>query len=297
MTIKKLLKSGFEFLGERENALLDCEVILANVLGVEKEYLIAHNDQKIGGDGFGSGAASSNFGSDLIDLFWVYLKRVHDGEPVAYLIREKEFYGLNFYVDQRVLVPRPETEQLVETVLNFLKETPERKFRIIDVGTGSGNIAVALATNFQNLEVTALDISEAALEVARVNVDQHGVEDRVQLCQSDLLEVVEDGENYDIIVANLPYIGIETNSEIEAGVKKYQPSSALFAGSDGLELYKKMFQQVRDKCVRCELIIGEIGSAQRVDLEPLLNKYFEQNWRIESDLAGKDRMFVIKFDD
>lgn len=301
MSIKDLIKQGYEFLGDEavENALLDCEVILANVLGVEKEYLIAHSDQEIGGD--------SEFSEDLIDLFWAYLKKVKNGEPVAYLTREKEFYGVNFYVDNRVLVPRPETEQLVETVLTYLEEksgmsrgreleVDSEKFRVLDVGTGSGNIAISLAVNFQNLEATALDISEAALEVARVNVDQHGVEDRVQLCQSDLLEVIEDGEKYDVIVANLPYIGMETNSEVEEKVKKHEPSSALFAGMDGLELYKKMFQQMRDKNVKCDMIVGEFGSMQRKDMENLLSQFFEQRWSIENDLAGLPRMFVVRLD-
>lgn len=283
MTIKEILKSGYEFLGKGETALLDCELILANVLGVDKEYLISHG-------------GNSEFGEDLINLFWAYLKRVKAGEPVAYILKEKEFYGLNFYVDNRVLIPRPETELLVERVLDYLENNAEegRIFKILDVGTGSGNIAVALAANFHNLEVTALDLSGDALEVARINIDQHGVEDRTQIFQSDLLEVVEEGEKYDVIVANLPYIGTVSNNDVEENVRKYEPARALFAGNDGLELYKKMFQQVLDRRIDYGLIVGEIGSMQRKDLEQLLSKYFEQNWRIEKDLAGNDRMFIVK---
>lgn len=285
MILKDVLKSGFEFLGQRSSALLDCELILANVLGVDKEYLISHS-------------GNSEFSEDLINLFWAYLKRVKAGEPVAYILKEKEFYSLNFYVDNRVLIPRPETELLVEKVLDFLESNAEegRIFKILDVGTGSGNIAVALATNFQNSEVTALDLSEEALEVARINIDQHGVEDRTQIFQSDLLEVIEEGEKYDVIVANLPYIGTVSNNDVEENVRKYEPAGALFAGNDGLELYKKMFQQVVDKRVGHEMIIGEIGSMQRKDLELLLDKYFEQNWVIEKDLEGNDRMFVVDGD-
>ncbi|MBI5754159.1 peptide chain release factor N(5)-glutamine methyltransferase [Candidatus Peregrinibacteria bacterium] len=285
MTIKHIIKQGFEFLEVHENSLLDCEVILANVLGVDKEYLIAHSDQEIGGE--------SEFGDDLIELFWAYLKKVKEGQPVAYILKEKEFYGLNFYVDNRVLVPRPETELLVETVLNYLEGSDSEKFRILDVGTGSGNIAISLAANFQDLEVTALDLSEEALEVARVNVDQHGVEDRVQLAQSDLLDVVEEGENYHVIVANLPYIGIETNSDVDENVRKHEPKAALFAGADGLVLYKKMFQQIKDKNLSYNMIVGEFGSMQQKDMADLLNNFFEQKWRIEKDLAGFPRMFVI----
>lgn len=300
MKIKGLLKSGYDFLGRRDNALLDCELIFANVLGVDKEYLISHSDEEIG--------EQNNFGEDLVELFWVYLKRVKSGEPVAYILCEKEFYGLNFYVDNRVLIPRPETELLVGKVLNYLVEDEKnfklrcdlesdlKKFKILDVGTGSGNIAISLASNFQNLEVTALDLSEEAMEVARINVDQHGVEDRVQVFQSDVLEVIEEGENYDVIVANLPYVGTVSNNNIEENVRKYEPVQALFAGNDGLELYKKMFQQIFDKRIDYGIIIGEIGSMQRKDMGFLLSKYFGQNWLIEKDLQGNDRMFVVDGD-
>jgi release factor glutamine methyltransferase len=291
MTIKDLIKQGYEFLEGAENAVLNCEVVLANVLGVEKEYLIGHSDEEVE--------------DDLVDLFMLYLKKVKDGEPVAYILKEKEFYGLSFYVDNRVLVPRPETEQLVETVLSFLEEkygvkrsrefeSDAEKFRVLDVGTGSGNIAISLATNFQNLEAVAVDVSDDALDVARVNVNQHGVEDRVELYQSDLLDVIEDGEKFHVIVANLPYIGTKTNADVDENVKKHEPSSALFAGEDGLDLYLKMFQQIKDKNVSYDLIVGEFGSMQREDMEALLEDFFEQKWRIEKDLAGLDRMFVIE---
>ncbi len=297
MTIRDLIKQGYEFLEGAENAVLNCEVVLANVLGVEKEYLIAHSDQEIGGD--------SEFSEDLADLYMAYLKKVKSGEPVAYILKEKEFYGLNFYVDNRVLVPRPETEQLVETILNYLEEkygvkrgnrefeSDAEKFRILDVGTGSGNIAISLATNFQNLEAVALDLKDEALEVARLNVNQHGVEDRVELYQSDLLDVIDEGEKFHVIVANLPYIGTKTNADVEENVEKYEPGSALFAGEDGLDLYLKMFQQIEEKNVGYEMIVGEFGSMQRKDMEILLDNFFEQRWRIEKDLAGLDRMFVV----
>ena len=292
MTIRDLIKKGYEYLEGAENAVLNCEVVLANVLGVEKEYLIAHSEEEVEGG--------------LWDLFMAYLKKVKEGQPVAYILKEKEFYGLSFFVDNRVLVPRPETEQLVETVLSYLEEkygvkrgdrefeSDAEKFRILDVGTGSGNIAISLATNFQNLDAVALDVSDDAIDVARVNVNQHGVEDRVELYQSDLLDVIEEGEKFHVIVANLPYIGTKTNSDVDENVEKHEPGSALFAGEDGLDLYLKMFQQIKDKNVGYELIVGEFGSMQREDMEALLEDFFGQNWRIEKDLAGLDRMFVVE---
>jgi release factor glutamine methyltransferase len=116
----------------------------------------------------------------------------------------------------------------------------------------------------------------------------------VELYQSDLLDVIEDGERFHVIVANLPYIGTKTNSDVEENVKNNEPNSALFAGEDGLDLYLKMFQQIKEKNVGYDLIVGEFGSMQREDMEALLTDFFEQNWRIEKDLAGLDRMFVVE---
>ena len=133
MEISEVLKQGAAVLGIRDNALLSCEVMLADVLGVEREYLVAHRDEEVT--------------SELFQLFKQYVGRVEAGEPVAYIIGNKEFYGLDFYVDKRVLVPRPETEHLVDKVLEFVKERGIESPKILDVGTGSGNIAIAIAKN------------------------------------------------------------------------------------------------------------------------------------------------------
>lgn len=282
MKIVEALKSGINFLDRRETAVLDSEVLLAHVLGVEKECLFAH-----GGD---------EVEDALVQLFYKYLERVKNGEPVCYITNSKEFFGLDFFVDKRVLVPRPETEMLVEKVLRFLKSNAEegRRFRVLDVGTGSGNIAIALAKNFDCQEVVALDVSEDAVDVAKINIVQHGLDDKVQVYQSDLLDVIDDGESFDVIVANLPYIGKVKNNEVDENVKKHEPDSALFAGDDGLELYKKLFQQITDKNIGFGLLVGEFGFGQRKDLEVLLNKYFEHKWTVEKDLGGRDRMFVVE---
>jgi len=285
--IKDLLKQGVEFLDGRDGALLDVELILAFVLGVDKEYLIIKSDEEID--------------EGLECLFYNYIKRVKDGEPIAYIIQNKEFYGLDFYVDGRVLIPRPETERLVEKVIEYLEQNFDetRRMRVLDVGTGSGNIAVSVAKYFMDQgldiidEVRALEFDEAAAEVARINVSQHGVDHLVNVFQSDLLEAVEDGEEFDVIVANLPYIGEVKNHFVSASAEKYEPNVALFGGHGGLELYNKMFQDLTERGISAGLITGEFGFAQGKEMGELLSKYFDQRWRIEKDLAGIDRLFVI----
>jgi release factor glutamine methyltransferase len=228
------------------------------------------------------------------------LKRVVDGEPVAYILGEKEFYGLDFFVDNRVLLPRPETEMIVEKVLEYFGSDvvdSDLGFRLLDVGTGSGNIVVSIAKSASDffVDADAVDISDDALEVARLNAQQHCVEDRISFFNSDLLENIEDAEKYDVIVANLPYIGELENNFVEENVERYEPSLALFAGDDGLELYKKMFQQIIDKEISFDLMIGEFGFGQAEGVLSLMNKYFDhRSCSIEKDLAGIDRIFVIK---
>lgn len=271
-----------------DTAFLEAEVLLCHALGEEKEYLFAHANDEVRGEA-------------LEKLYIRYLARVKNGEPLAYVTGEKEFYGLDFFVNENVLIPRPETEMLVDKVLSYMKENFEKhgKFRVLDIGTGSGNIAVSIAKNseFGGVEtveyIDAIDVSEGAIEVALKNVEQHGVEGKVRIFYSDLLDGIAEDERYHVIVANLPYIGTERNNFVEENVRKYEPTGALFAGDDGLDLYKKLFQQILKRDVGWEMIVGEFGFGQRCGFEKLLNKYFEQKWAIEKDMAGIDRMFVV----
>lgn len=285
MQIHQLLKEGKDFLSGGETASLDAEVLLAYALGEDREYLISHGEEEVD--------------QSVTPLFEEYLEQIDQGKPMAYILGEKEFYGLNFFVDERVLVPRPETEHVVEKALDFLQanDRASRRFSVLDVGTGSGCISISIAYGFSEAggeigRIDAVDVSEIALEVARVNVSQHGLEEMIHVYQSDLLENIEEGEEFDLIVANLPYIG-EDGCNVSSDVQKYEPRAALFGGSDGLELYKKMFQQLRDKRVGFEMMIGEFGFGQRKELEELLSKYFDQEWSVEKDHAGIDRIFVI----
>ncbi|MBL4693876.1 peptide chain release factor N(5)-glutamine methyltransferase [Candidatus Gracilibacteria bacterium] len=283
MTIKALLEEGVDFLDARDNALLDCEVILAYVLGFDREHLIAHFDDAVD--------------ADLQQLFKNYMERIEDGEPIAYITGSKEFYGLDFFVDSRVLVPRPETEHLVERILSYMRKNDGKRYDILDVGTGSCNIPVAIVAALREKGedligiFDAVDVSDDALHVAQINVAQHGLEDKIHVYQSDLMADV--GDSYDIIVANLPYIGEESNRFVSADVEKHEPNVALFGGSNGLELYEKMFLQLIEKDIDYKLIVGEFGFAQSEIMGKLLDKYFEGKWVIDKDYADIDRIFVI----
>ncbi len=287
MTIKELLQKGVDFLGrDREGNVLDAEVLLAFVLDTDKEYLFAHDEEEVS--------------ADEENLFWHYLKKVQMGQPVAYITQEKEFFGLNFFVDDRVLIPRPETEHMVEEAVTFIEEhdTGER-VSVLDVGTGSGNIAVAIAKYFEAQgsdvieKIDALDIEDGAVEVAHLNVDQHNVDHLVNIFQSDLLEVVPEEEFYDVIVANLPYIGEVKRQGLSDSTEKYEPTSALFAGDDGLDLYRRMFEEIREKNIRYNIMFGEFGFGQSEDLSELLNEFFNESWEIKQDLAGIERYFIV----
>ncbi len=287
MKVKQLLKKGSDYLNDRDNSLLDCELLLSYILGVEKEYLISNSEEEVA--------------DDLSLLFDRYIDRIKAGEPVEHITGEKEFFGLSFFVDNRVLIPRPETEMLVEKVNSFIENhwDEEKRFRILEVGTGSCNIPVAIAKYFEDKsldlidEIDALELDESALEVARVNVQQYGLEDKINLVQSDLLEVIEEDDFYDVIVANLPYIGEVKNRFVSDSTEKFEPNLALFGGEDGLELYERMFKEITDKGVNFSLMMGEFGFAQSESMRELIASYFD-DFEIIKDLAGIERIFVIK---
>jgi len=277
------LIEGAKRLGVSSSRGLDCEVLLGFVLGVSREKLL--------GDFFYEVSVEDE------KLYFRYVGEVAGGKPVAYVTHSREFYGLDFYVDERVLVPRPETEMAVEEVLKFLNENSgkfsDRDAMILDIGTGSLCIAAAILRNFENVFAHAVDISEDALEVARMNREYYGLETRCQIYQSDLLSSVEE-RKFDVIVANLPYV--EDGGAAE-NVKKFEPNSALFGGGDGLELYKKLIQEVLEKKVEFDLLVCEFGFGQEAGVRELLSKNFDQRkfkWEIKKDLAGIPRIFVVQ---
>lgn len=264
MKIQDLLQTG--------GSSLEKEILLSHILSKSREFLFANPDYDVS--------------NESCVRFYENIRGHERGVPIAYLIKHKEFFGLPFYVDERVLIPRPETEFLVEKIIQLVGSDSSLK-KIVDVGTGSGNIAVSLAKNLKDVEIFATDISDKALEVAKINADKFRVV--ISFIKSDLLEELKEMK-FDIIVANLPYIGTETNSFLSRETEKHEPHLALFGGADGLELYEKLFQQVKD----FKFLMGEIGFMHREALEILFKKYFPgAECEILKDLAGLDRYFII----
>jgi release factor glutamine methyltransferase len=304
MTINELLLEGRKRLSRKESVsgleahvqdaviALEAEVLLAHVLGVRREDLVRD------GTSLEEGVAPGD--SDR-DLFFKYCDEVSSGKPIAYITGSKEFYGMDFYVDERVLVPRPETEMIVDEVLDWLAARPQeeqdKEVRMLDVGTGSLCITAALIRHYGYIFGHAVDISEDALEVARVNRDAQGLDTHVEIYWSDLLSEVDE-RDFDVIVANLPYIGEGDSKIVDSGVEKNEPSSALFGGETGLELYKKMIQQILDSGMNFNLMVCEFGDGQGAEVEKMLSNFFEQGsgyeWGVKSDLAGIPRIFIVR---
>ncbi len=207
-------------------------------------------------------------------VFDSLVQRRLDNEPMQYIIGEQEFYGLALLVTPAVLIPRPETEHLVEAVLAEMKLAAldcSQPFRILDVGTGSGAIAIALAVHLPHAHLTALDLSTAALEVAATNAARHNLADRIRFLESDLLAALTPDElPFDVIVSNPPYVPTADRASLHPQVRDHEPATALFAGPDGLDLYRRLIPQTRAALKPGGLLALEIGHSQQQAINGLL---------------------------
>jgi release factor glutamine methyltransferase len=252
---KQLLEAGAKDLSAviLSNPRRDAELLLLHVLGIDRASLIAYPERLL---------------SDTqLAQFQRLVERRKRFEPIQYITGEREFYGLRFSVTPDVLIPRPETEHLVEAALERIPA--DRPFEIADVGTGSGAIAVALAVARPMAKIAALDISTAALEVAKRNATAHGVAERVRFLESDLLEAVAE-RAFDMIVSNPPYIGDAERETLDAEVREFEPAGALFAGPSGLEIYERLIPQAAERLREGGWLLLEIGAGQESPLRRLL---------------------------
>jgi len=213
------------------------------------------------------------------------VERRRGGEPLQYIVGETEFYGLPFYVTRDVLIPRPETEHLVEKVLEFVLDFPGPS--IVDIGTGSGAIAVALAHKLPRASITAIDLSASALAVARKNAKCNGV--ALRFLEGDLLTPVA-GEKFQIIVSNPPYVPTTDRSTLSIEVRDHEPALALFAGIDGLDIYRLLIPQAFACLVPGGFVVLEIGYGQSPAITELLARSGFEQIEFIPDLQGIPRV-------
>src|SRR6516165_2393966 len=239
-TAKHLAQKGVE------SPRLDAEVLLAHAALCKRIDLYGTRYSDV---------ASSEVRQTYREL----IRKRLEGCPVAYLVSRKEFYGLGFMVSPAVLIPRPDTETVVVEALAIAKklETP----RIVDVGAGSGAIAIAIAKHQPKALVTAIDVSEESLKVARFNAHNHGLTDRIRFLQGDLLAPVA-GESFDLVVSNPPYIATEDLPKLPIGVRQYEPQLALDGGPGGFAVFDRLIDQARARLVSAGHLVVEIGAPQ-----------------------------------
>jgi release factor glutamine methyltransferase len=293
--VEELLKVGVERLRESgsESPRLDAELLLGHAIGVDRSVIVAHPEAPVG--------------ADAAVTFQAGVERRAKGEPVAYIRGFKEFYGLAFSTDRRALIPRPETERLVELatgeLMRRLTSAPRPAgsppLRIADVGTGSGTIAVSVAIACRRrqvddeIEILATDSSAQALELARENAVGHGVADRMRFAEADLLPPVF-GEPFDLVLANLPYVRSDAIDGLPIAAS-FEPRAALEGGSDGLAVIGELLTRLDEALAPGGQALVEIGADQGEAIVELAKRVLP-GWScaIELDLAGHPRVARIE---
>jgi release factor glutamine methyltransferase len=273
LTLKQALRRARDVLVENniEDAPLESELLLRHTLKIDRVKLYLELD--------------SELTPRQERAFWRLVQRRLSGEPAAYITGHREFYGLDFRVNPDVLIPRPESELLVETTLAIAKNHPLSV--IADIGTGSGALAISLAVNLPQARIYATDISAAALKVARLNCRKHGVADRVHLLEGNLLEPLS--EPVDIIVANLPYV---RKSELDT---QSEPPLALDGGADGTETIKQLCRQAGGRLKSGGWLLLEIGQGQGEEINDILHNFFpDDEVKVFPDLAGIERVVICR---
>jgi release factor glutamine methyltransferase len=301
MQLKETLRSAITLLEENRvgSPRMNAEVLLMFVLGCDRAYLYAHPERELS--------------SDEQNRFDEALEHRARGVPAQYITGHQEFWGLDFIVGPAVLIPRPETEHLVEAVLELCKELPhpiapplspsgqapqgairvgqpEHPLRIVDVGTGSGCVALALASELPHAEIHATEISADALEIARANAARLLLTDRVVFHATDLLHGI--AGPFDIVASNPPYVGDSEYDKVQLEVRKFEPRCAVFAGADGMDVICRLAPQARAALKPGGYLAMEIGYSQEAAVRAVLRDW--QDVRAVPDLQGIPRVIVAK---
>ncbi len=254
----------------------DSRVILSLVLGKSQSWLFAHPEE--------------NLSPEQKSQFEKYLSELEGGTPLPYLIGEWEFFTLKFRVTPDTIIPRPETELLVDTALKWLKLHPDKN-NMIEIGTGTGCIPISIAVNDTKVHITAVDISHAALKIAKENTHSHDVQNRINFLNSDLFANVEG--KYDLICSNPPYVPTQTLHDL--GIFEIEPTIAMDGGEDGLRIIEKILSSASAYLLPHGLILIEIESSQGEEVQKIASQYFPSaEIHVKKDLAGHDRLLVIQ---
>ena len=280
MTIREALATGRKKLVDSPSPALDTRLILEHVMAVSHRYLITHDEESVN--------------PEQTYRYLSLLERASNGEPIPYLIGKTQFHGLDIEVSPSVLIPRPETEQLVDLALEWVAQRYSRLEcpHLVDVGTGSGCIALALASELPDAIIEATDISRIALELAEENALTLGFDDRIKFHQGQYLQPIVDAP--DLVVANLPYIADHEWTSLSVGVKWYEPDVALRGGSDGLDGIRQLLAQASNRLTRGGAMFLEIGWQQGQAARILAQSSFPYA-RVDviQDFAGLDRVVRI----
>lgn len=275
MTIDEAIKLGAEKLraGQVPDPRREASLLLGFCLGKDRAYLISHN--------------SDELSKNQIEQYFSLLARREKREPFHYVTGEKEFYGLAFKVDPSVLIPRPETEMLVEEAINFLKPLASPNF--CEIGVGSGCIAVSVLHQVENATAIAVDISEAALNIARQNARKHSVADRLILSRSDVFASIPIQE-FDLIVSNPPYVPSDEIAGLESDVRDFEPHSALTDGGSGLSIIERIIHEAPQYLRSGGKILLEIGSGQAENVAEFFSNDLWRDVDVKPDLRSIPRV-------
>ena len=282
MKISDILKESIEVLDKNgvEDSKLSARRLLANTLDKEKEYLIIHSDEEVS--------------NELYELYKAKIERLKDHEPIQYILNHQEFMGFDFFVDSNVLIPQPDTENLVEEVISIANKIKKEKseIRILDLCTGSGAIAISLVKLLGNkVLVYASDISEKALKIAEENSMKNSA--NILFFKSDIFKEISELYKFDIIVSNPPYIETDIIKTLSEEVKR-EPIIALDGGKDGLDFYRKIVKDAKKYLNSDGYLAFEIGYNQKSALEEIFKEYEYKNIYSKKDLAGNDRVVVAQ---
>ncbi len=278
LTLHELISQGQTKLEScnKADASIDAELMALHILGYTKLERILN--------------AQESISKEDRDTYWDYIEKRCSGVPLQYITNEQEFMGLSFYVDENVLIPRQDTETLVE---KLIEKSKQRQFKnIIEVGVGSGCISISLAKFIPGAQIMGIDISPKALEIAKKNWQINKIESPVKWIQGDILNDYPLDGKVDLIVSNPPYITTKDCKELEEDVKDHEPMLALDGGDDGLEFYREITRQARNHLVRGGMLAYEIGYNQGEDVRKIMAENGFVQIEVIKDLACKDRIVL-----